>query len=171
MLLPEPMFMHPVEAYVIPGSKRTALIAVRQGDDGEVVRVPPAEARVLERKALDAATSKMAADLLEKIEPQYHRNLRGVIDYAEIVNESPFTASVIFAPDFAKRFAETIGPDLLLVIPNRFQVFVFPKQATTVQEFAPLIFANYRETAYPVSVEVFELVFGRLRAVGVFEEP
>ncbi len=171
VLVPEPSFMRPPVAYIIPGSKRTVLIPARPGPDHTSITLPEKEAREADRQALDRDTASLAASLLKSIEPRFSRNSRGVIEYAELTSESPFTACVVFAPHLRETFEPTMGPDFLVVIPNRFQVFIFPKQATTVQEFAPMIFATYRGTAHPVSVEVFQMKAGRLGAVGVFEEP
>lgn len=171
VLVPEPTFMHPPVAYIIPGSKRTVLIPARPGPDNTTITLPEKEAQEADRQALDQETAKLASSLLKSVEPRFSRNSQGVIEYAELISDSPFTACVTFAPQFQQTFEPTMGPDFLVVIPNRFQVFVFPKQATTVQEFAPMIFATYRETAHPVSVEVFEMKNNRLRAIGLFEEP
>lgn len=170
ILLPEPAFMHSVPSIPVPDSARTVLVPVRlQGD--EVERLTEIEALKFGRGPLEEATAQAAAALLKSIEPVLHRDARGVIEFVELKSPSPVTASVVFAPGLRERFADTLGPDPLVVIPNRFQVFIFPRQATSVQEFAPMIFDAYDATAYPVSPEVFEVTDEGLKAYGVFERP
>jgi hypothetical protein len=78
---------------------------------------------------------------------------------------------VIFAPDFLKKFEEVFGEKMIVVIPNRHTVFVFPKLASTYREYGQMVRDAYRATAHPVSIEVFELSAAGIRAVGIYEEP
>jgi hypothetical protein len=68
-------------------------------------------------------------------------------------------------------FQETIGDSVLLVVPNRYRAFIFPRLASRYEEYTPMVFEAYRATAYPVSVEVFEVSADGMRAIGVYEEP
>jgi hypothetical protein len=58
-----------------------------------------------------------------------------------------------------------------VVVPNRFTAYVFSPIASNYRDYWPMVFADFRATAYPVSVEVFEISESGLRAVGVYEEP
>jgi hypothetical protein len=94
-----------------------------------------------------------------------------VIQYAELSSAQPIVASAVLAPKFLPLFKDTLGDSVLVVVPNRYTAFVFPQLATRYQEYFPLVFAAYGETAYPVSVEVFEFSAKGIRAVGVFDRP
>ena len=80
-------------------------------------------------------------------------------------------ASAVLAPRFLALFRQTLGDTVLVVVPNRYTAFVFPQLATHYQEYYPMVFAAYRETAFPISVEVLEFSAAGIRAVGVYEEP
>lgn len=170
ILLPEAAFMHPSTAFAIADSARTVLIPVKINGT-QVERISDIQAAELGREALLRATAVVAEELLKSIQPSFHRDPQGVIEYAEMKSTSPATAAVVFAPGLGKRFAETLGPDLLVVIPSRFQVFLFPRHASDVEDFAPMIFEAYDATAFPISPEVFEVTDTGLRAFGVFERP
>lgn len=157
--------MAPEIAWPVAGSRATVLVPVRGDEASPLTLAGTAEAGLtVPEIRLQAAGS--AARLLESLPVEYVRNARGVILYGVITSQSPLTASVVLATDFADRFLETIGPDVLVAIPNRFTVYVFPRSATPVEELSERVFVDYRSTNFPVSREIFEPRGGRLRAVG-----
>ena len=79
--------------------------------------------------------------------------------------------SVVLSPKFLALFQDTLGPKVLVVVPNRFTAYVFPRLVSSYREYSPGVFEDYRATAHPVSVEVFELSDAGLRAIGAYEEP
>src|SRR5262249_4664707 len=112
-----------------------------------------------------------AATDLETLKPRYTRDRKKVIQYAELRSPQPIVASAVLAPKFLSLFKDTLGDAVLVVVPNRFTAFVFPQLATNYQEYSPMVFEAYHETAYPISVEVFEFSAAGIRAVGVYERP
>ena len=92
-----------------------------------------------------------------------------VIEYAELSSAEGLVSSAVLAPEFGERFEDTLGEVLLLAVPSRSRAFVFPQLASDVSRYSNLVWNAYRETAYPVSVELFEWRKGVLRAVGLFE--
>ena len=70
--------------------------------------------------------------------------------------------------DEPETFAETLGPELLVAIPNRNTVFVFPKQSVVFQTFSDTMFTEYQSSTHPVSRELFELRKGKLIAIGTY---
>lgn len=160
-----PDFAEPVE-----GSKSTVLTPglVR---DGEVKYLTKAQ---FERLGLDLASVRRVARAAAsaeavKLKPEFVRDRRGVIRYAVVTSDSPATAGAVLAPEFAARFADTLGPDLLVAIPNRYRVYVFPALAGDFADAAELVVRDYELSGYPVSKEVFRLTKDGLRAVGSFE--
>lgn len=107
-----------------------------------------------------------AGILLDSIETRWVRDENGVIVYAALTGEHPALASVVTAPGFSKRFEDTIGPDAVVVIPNRYKVYIFPRSAPPSGEFSELIFIEYRSGNHPVSREFFDVQDGELSAVG-----
>jgi len=169
-LVPEPQFMRHDVAWPIPGAEQTVLVPART-IDGEVTLLKRADIPNLEtsREEIMASAVKNASTELAKIKPQYVRDRNGSIQYAIIASESPYTASTVFAPEFNELFEETLGPDILVVIPNRNKIIVFPRAAPQLGAASDLVFAEFRSSTYPVSREIFALKNGRLAAVGVMQ--
>ena len=168
-LLIEPKFLRYQAAWPIPGSDRTVLVPARVVDD-EILPLKRDEVLVLgaTRTKILADAPKTASAVLATLKPRYERDDKNVIQYAILESDNPLTASAVLAPEFAAMFAETLGPDLLVAIPNRKVVFVFPKQSPAFQSVADLIFAEYQSSPNPVSREVFELKRGKLIAIGTY---
>lgn len=152
----------------IEGSSRAVCLPVRQGRyDPVPLSFKDVADPTLTRARILREGRANAAHRLESLEPSYIRDSHGVIRYAVIASEDPLTASVVFAPGFAEHFAETIGPDPLVVIPNRFQVIIFPRSAPPGSDLSERVFSEYHATNYPISREVFEARDGTLKAVGL----
>jgi len=168
----EPKSMHRAVAWEIPGAQRTVLAPVTvDGDDyvypsqkaWEGFHVDRAE---IERRGATAATADLAT-----LKPRYERNKKQVIQYAELTSDRPIVCSAVLAPKFLDLFRETLGDKVLLVVPNRFTAYVFPALASNYQDYYPMVFEAYKATAWPVSVEVFEIGPEGMRTVGVYRSP
>ena len=166
-LLIEPKFMHYEAAWPIAGSDRTVLVPARFLD-GEVLPLRRAEITQLgvNREKILVSATAAAAKVLAAVKTRYVRDDNKVIQYAVLDGNTPLTASAVLAPDFTKQFRDTLGPDVLIAIPNRFRIFVFPKHSPAYLKLADLIVAEYQSAPYPVSREIFEIHGGELRAVG-----
>jgi len=169
-LLVEPSFMHYEAAWPIVGAERTVLVPAKY-IDGEIV--PLKRDVVLSdgvtRKEILAQASTAAAEELSKLKPEYVRDGNKVIQYAILQSDSPLTASTVLAPDFAKLFTETLGPDILIAIPNRNRIFVFPRLSSTYQAMTDIVIAEYLSSSTPVSRELFILRKGELSAIGRYQ--
>lgn len=158
-------------AVPLAGAQRTELALGQLGGDGLAgfSRVH-FDARGQSREQILAIARDNAAADLAGISIRYERDRHRVIQYAELTSPKPIIASAVTSPKLRGLFKDTLGDEVLLVVPSRFAAYVFPKLASRYQEYYPLIFQAYRATAWPVSVEVFEVTDGGLRAVGVYEE-
>jgi hypothetical protein len=166
-LLIEPTFMRHESAWPIVGSETAVLVPARY-ENGEVLPLKRNEVLELSvsRKDILESAPKAAAKVLETLKPEYVRDENQVIQYASIRSESPLTASAVLAPGFTKLFEETLGPEVLICIPNRFTVLVFPRESASTLNLSDLIFAEYSSSPYPVSREIFALQRGKLIAIG-----
>jgi hypothetical protein len=168
----EPKLMRPPVANPVPGSERT-LYAAGALRDGMLSTFSVAEFSALKmewRDFMTRAQTNSVADLA-MLTPRYVRGRRKVIEYAVLESTRPIVASAVLAPGLLALFTETLGETVLLVVPNRSTAFVFPALAGKHRDYWPMVFAAYRATPFPVSVEVFEVSAQGLRAVGIFEEP
>jgi hypothetical protein len=164
----EPKSMHVPLAVPIVGAQRTEIALGRLTEDGLEAF---AKSETLDAESLfDVGRANAAADLAT-LKPRYVRDRHKVIQYAELRSTQPLVASAVLAPKFLPLFKDTLGETVLVVVPSRYTAYVFPRLATRYQEYYPMVFAAYGETAYPVSVEVFEFSANGIRAVGVFDRP
>lgn len=168
-LLIEPRFLGYESAWPIAGSDRTVLVPARAEKD-EILPLKREEvmSRGVTREKILASAPAAAAAVLATLTPRYVRDDNKVIQYAVLESDSPLTASAVLAPKFGELFASTLGPDLLVAIPNRNLVYVFPKQSPVFQTFADLIYAEYQSSSNPVSRELFEIRDGKLIAIGTY---
>jgi len=99
------------------------------------------------------------------------RNRNKVIEYAQFRSDRPIVASAVLAPGFLNLFRDTLGEKVLLIVPNRYTAYVFPSLVNNIEDYSPMVIRGFRDSAYPVSVEVFEVTARGVRSVGIFEEP
>ena len=153
----------------ISGSERT-ILAVARVNGGEIEPVTRDQKREVSItfEQVEADSGKLLSETLSRLTPNFVRDKKGVIEYAELVSEDPLTASTVLAPGFAEKFRDTIGPDLVVAMPNRFQVYVFSRQDTIFQQMGEAVINGYLSSNYPVSREAFQLQNGRLRSLGVY---
>jgi len=164
----EPSFMDYKIRRPIAGSDRTILAVVRV-QDGEIQPLTREEKKSVDMtfEQIEAEAKKTASDVLSRLTPSYVRDRNRVIEYAVLESKEPLTASSVLAPEFGAKFASTLGPDLLVAMPNRNQVFVFCRQDERFQRLSEIIISGYLGSNYPVSREIFALEKGRLRSLGV----
>jgi hypothetical protein len=168
----EPKSMHREITWDIPGAQRTVLApVVVDGDEylfpsrkiWDRFSVDPAE---IQRRGALAATADLAT-----LHPRYERNSKQVIEYAELTSSRPIVASAVLAPKFLDLFRDTLGDKVLLVVPSRFTAYVFPVLASNYQDYYPMVFEAFHATAWPISVEVFEVGPEGMHTVGVYQSP
>jgi hypothetical protein len=114
------------------------------------------------------ARTAASADF-QKLQVSFKRDRRMVIEYAELFSSDGLVSSAVLAPEMGVKFEDTLGEVLLFAVPSRSRAFVFPQLGSDVSKYSALVWDAYRETAYPVSVELFEWRKGTIRAVGLFE--
>ena len=166
----EPSFMNYKMRRAITGSDRTILAIVRV-TDGEIRPLTREEKKSvnLTFAQIEEEARKTASAVLARLTPRFVRDKNKVIEYAVIESGDPLTASCVLAPEFGAKFASTLGPDLLVAMPNRVRVLVFCRQDTQFQRLSEFIISGYLDSNFPVSREIFALEKGRLRSLGIME--
>lgn len=171
-LLPEPKFMGHAVSFPIEGAKGTVLAPARMGEFGiEFATVAGWTAAGLEEEAVRKFTRTFASEWFRHVKPELVRNRKGVVEYAAVRSEKLPVSVTVFAPEFWKHFEGVFGPRMMVVIPNRQTVFVFPGLAVNLTDYAPIVIEAWRGPAAKCSLEVFELSERGFRAVGKFDEP
>lgn len=166
-LLVEPGYEPHDAEWPIPGAERTVLVPARMVN-GELKPLKRNEIKELgvTRKEIMAQAIPAASAVLKDLKPSYIRDANGVIAYAMIQSESPLTASAVLAPEFSTMFDKKLGPDVLVAIPSRHVIYIFPKLSQVSRDMAEEIILEYEASPYPVSRELFSFVNGRFVAVG-----
>ncbi|RYD82799.1 MAG: hypothetical protein EOP84_08885 [Verrucomicrobiaceae bacterium] len=168
----EPKFMRAPVSAPVAQAERTVLAAGTLRE-GELHLIPKSEWDALGNswETFSVRARANAAADLATLKPEYVRNRKKVIEYAILRSEQPIVASAILAPKFLSLFEETLGPKVLVTVPNRYTAYIFPALVTNYADYAPMIFRDYRATPFPVSIEVFEFSKQGIKAVGAYEEP
>ena len=168
-LLVEPTFMHYEASWPIEGAERTVLVPARYVS-GEMLPLKSDDILTFgaTRDTILASATKAASEVLATLTPRFIRDENKVIQCAVLESTSPLTASAVLAPEFGTLFHETLGPDILVAIPNRFRIFVFPRGTPAFQRFSEIVIAEYDSSSYPVSKELFALRKGKLTAIGSY---
>jgi len=164
--------MHREVTWEIRGAERTVLAPiVVDGDDYLFPSRKIWDQFHLTREEIQRRADIVAAADLASLTLRYERNRKQVIEYAELRSERPIVASAVLAPKFLDLFRDTLGDKVLLVVPNRFTAYVFPALASDYQDYYPLIYETYHSSAWPISVELFEVSAAGWQAVGVYRRP
>ncbi len=168
----EPRSSHAAVTLPIAGAERTEICAGFMEEEGPraMTKAELAGMGIEMARFASRARENAQADLAG-LKPRYERNKKRVIEYAELRSEKPVVAGAVLAPKFAAMFASTLGEKLLVVVPNRFTAFVFPALAGNHADYAPMVLAAMRETAWPVGVELLEVTKDGVRCVGRYAEP
>jgi hypothetical protein len=153
----------PVERF-LPGSRRTILYPAMVDSYGltRSLRSP--------RKGgwdhLITGSLERAGLLLSTMDALLVRDAKGVLQMAVLSADSPFVATGVLTKGFLTKFSALFGPELLIAIPARNKVYIFPKLANRIPEMSATIRDDYLISPMPVSTELFELSKSGLKAVG-----
>jgi hypothetical protein len=153
----------------IPGSKLTGWVPGRETTVG--VRYYTAreyEALGVSWEEFGRRAEAAASRQLARLKPEFSRDANGFVRYAVLKGTGHLTASSVLAAGFAELFRPTMGDELVLLIPDRFTVYVFPRSMGEYKEFGRKVLAAFEEAAYPVSYEVFLLNRQGLSCLGSF---
>ncbi|MCX6959456.1 MAG: hypothetical protein NTW91_04045 [Verrucomicrobia bacterium] len=160
-------FERPPVSRFLPGSRKTLIFPADIDHDNRVL--PLASSGRLFSTSWDSFLKKAqerSSLLLATLNPAMIRDSRGVIQMAVITNDSPLTASCILLPGFLKRFSAIFGPELIVAVPARNKIYVFPKLANQLPSMTETIRDDYLISPQPVSTELFELSNKGIRAIG-----
>lgn len=151
----------------LPGSRKTILFPARIGHLGAIT--PLGGSPGIGSSSWDLflkGARERSVLLLATLDPVIVRDQRGVIQMAVIKTDDPMTASCILSPGFLGRFGALFGPELIVAIPARNRIYVFPKLANRIPDASQNIRDDYLISPMPVSTELFELSKKGLRAIG-----
>lgn len=154
----------------IKGSEQTVLVPGKETSIGTVRYYTKSEfdALGLGWRGFTKKAEATATRVLGQLEPVLTKDKKGFVTSAVLRGSSHLTAGVVLSPKFYEQFRTTMGDDLVLLIPDRFTVYVFPRPMGDYKELGPKILAAYADASFPVSYEVLLLNKDGLSVLGSF---
>ncbi|MDE0569299.1 MAG: hypothetical protein OSB44_01365 [Verrucomicrobiales bacterium] len=168
LLLIEPRNMRSPVSMIISGARNTVYSAGYMGSLG-VIHYKAEEFRRNFKygwKQFREDALKDAAKHLEKISPVLIKNSENMIEYALIQSQNPLTPSTIILPQFREKFRDLLGPELLVILPNRSTILVFSGSENNLNLYKKTFINMYKDSIYPVSREIFRINGSGIRAIG-----
>jgi len=166
----EPVALRTETSQALPGAKLTVVCPAREDALG-LSRLSAEEFKTTgltaEQFLKEAAAT--AAAHLKTLQPEVHRDAKGRAEYAVLKSESHLTASVILCPEFHAQFKKTLGEKLVVLVPDRFTVYVFSRSSGRFQDMGPEILEKHAGSTWPCSSEAFEITAEGLKGLGAFE--
>ena len=166
----DPYFYRSPIKVTLEGTTKTVLAYYRMVDSETLAPAKPQELSEEAQSAVERETIEHARRLLEVIRPEIIRDSNGVITGLLVQSSDPTLSAILLLPDVGNRYANLLGPDCYFAAPNRRTILFLPRLATDIQTFAPLVHSLYHNDPWPISTEVFEIVDGKLRADGQFND-
>jgi hypothetical protein len=154
----------------LSGSKKTLLFPALVSNQGEAILLV-SEAGMTP-SAWDAILKESREEtslFMATMDPLMVRDNNQVIQAAVMSSDDPRLASCILNPGFLRRFSAIFGPELIVAIPSRKKIYVFPKLANRIPEMIQMIRDDYLISPQPVSTELFELSKKGIRAIGTVD--
>jgi len=152
----------------LPGSKHTIIYPALEDKDGWITPCDklfsPNEWDHFVKVALEHSSMLLATSDIQMI-----RDKRNVIQMAIVSTENQTTATCIILPGFLEKFSAVFGPELLIAIPSRNKIYIFPKLANRIGDTLQTIHDDHLISPMPVSMELFELSKKGLHTVGNLE--
>ena len=166
VIILDPYFYRTPISEAIDGSTKTVL-GYYDETEGKVTPLPtPPRQPISELHTLAVAYAQV---ILKKTSLKLIRDRHGVIVAIRIEDQDPALSSIVLTPGFVDRFANLLGKDCLVAIPNRQTVFLFPRLGSNLEEFSVPLRGIYHNSVWPVSTELFEGRTGGLHAIRDFE--
>lgn len=169
-------FLRPAGTFVAPiaGAHTTQYAAACATEAGGIRYLSQEEFAALgvDWETFRAGSASAASAQLAQLRPEWIRDRNQVIECAilRVKNPADDVTAAVLAPDFLKRFTPVFGRKMLLAIPDRQTVYLFPRLASRYQDYAERVLSVYRKSAEPVSREVLELSATGLRAMGEYQD-
>ncbi|RFC50642.1 MAG: hypothetical protein DVB22_001952 [Verrucomicrobia bacterium] len=167
----EPATLRTALAKPIPGARLTVLIPAREDDLG-LVHLSKEEFAATglswDRFRRDAEAA--AARHLRSLTPIIQKNEAGDPLYATLRSKSHLTASTFFCKEFHVQFRKPFGDQLVVLAPDRFTLYIFPRNFSGFQEFGKRVIDEYQKSTWPCSLEAFEVSSEGVRGIGSFDD-
>lgn len=167
----EPASLRTALARTLPGAKLTVMAPAREHELGLKLLTPEEfRATGLTWGEFEAKSAAAADRLLKSLTPDIRKGADGKPAYAILKSESHLTASILFAPGLTDRFRGSFGDRLVVLMPDRFTLYIFPRSFADFQQHGKQVVRQHADSVYPCSVEAFEVTGEGVRCIGSFAD-
>jgi hypothetical protein len=160
----DPHFYHTPVSLPIAGSSRTVIGFYDEASDGTVTPISADSLAEHPLPPLQNLALAHARALLRQVAPKITRDKHGVAVDVRIESTDPSLSSLVLLPGFTDQFADVLGKNCIVSIPNRQVIFLFPRIGGDIDELSEALRSFYHNHAWPVSTELFEWRNGALFA-------
>ncbi len=151
----------------VEGAKKSVMVPVHEWDYG--VKLFTAEEwkkRAFKKEGFVQKSEVVADAVMEKVEPEWIRDSRGVVLYAVIRSKDPFLSSILLSKQFLPKFKKNLGETVRVIILDRHEIYVFPDSGGKLNEYGAVLAEQYRVTRQPVSLEIFQVGEKGFKVIG-----
>ncbi|MGA8480052.1 MAG: hypothetical protein WB696_18980 [Chthoniobacterales bacterium] len=164
VMILDPHFYHTPVSLPIAFSSRTVVGFYDEASDGTVTPISAASLAEHPLPELKRLALAHARALLQHLTPKISRDKHGVAIDVRIESTDPSLSSLVLIPGFTDQFADVLGKNCVVSIPNRQVIFLFPRIGEDLQQLTDALRSFYHNNAWPVSTELFEWRNGELIA-------
>ena len=166
-----PILMRTEASRAFCGSKKTILTPARETETGvsDFSKEEFAALGITWEEFLTRATAA-AARLLPTLREEIHRDDKKTALYATLKSDRQFTPMVMLTAEFRKKYASIFGEKLIVLTPDQYTLYVFPRNFSDFQKLGQRIVTDHEEALYPASIEAFEVTADGVRCIGAFDD-
>jgi hypothetical protein len=165
VMILDPHFYHTPISLPIAGTSRTVIGFYDEASDGSVTPISAGSLSEHPLPELRSLAQAHARKLLQQVTPKITRDKHGVAIDVRIESTDPSLSSLVLLPGFTDQFADILGKNAVVSIPNRQVIFLFPRLGGDIEELTSALRSFYHNNAWPVSTELFEWRNGALFAI------
>lgn len=165
----EPSTLKAETSRVLPGARSTVLQPAKETRDGlKLLTKDEFAATGLTWEQFLAKSKTAAAAQLEKLTPTTVKDARGLVVYLKLHGDSPLISSTVLCPELLTKFSASLGNSIVALVPDRFTVYLFPRQSGEFAKHGPEIAELFAKATYPASAEAFEISESAFKSIGTF---
>lgn len=117
------------------------------------------------KKAEETATRHLVS-----LKPEIVRDAKGNVSHGVLKTKRPLAPGVVLSPRFLPLFQEQFGERIVVLMPDQFTVYLFPRRFSDFQSFGPRVLKEFDAAVWPCSLEAFEVSRDGVRCLGAFED-
>ena len=167
-MLIEPAFLRPKLTLSIEGARETFFVPGKEtAEYPEIQAYTASEFKKLRisNETFYSKASRAAGRRLNNITPKIIRDTDGSVLYAVIHLECPITSGLIVADNFTQKFARFFGKRMIVMVPDRYNLFVFPENKEIYSQYLSPMAARFEDATFACSREIFLWVKGAEKPV------